>query len=216
LVAADRELAPLPPDAPPDCRQTGYWHFSSGGRSLPASVEAFLDKGSRPLFIGFGSMGDPAPQRTASLLREAVRRSGRRAIIQSGWAGYNFDSDDTCLCLSRPIPHDRLFPRVAAAVHHGGAGTVMAAARAGIPQAVVPHLLDQYYWGQRVRKIGLGPEPLDRNRLSVDRLAPILERVAGSVAMRSRARGLALPLQARRGVQDAADWILNAARGSMG
>jgi UDP:flavonoid glycosyltransferase YjiC (YdhE family) len=85
----------------------------------------------------------------------------------------------------------------------------MAAARAGIPQAIVPHLLDQYYWGQRVRKLGIGPPPLDRSRLNVDRLARMIGRVAGSAAMRAKARALAVPLKRRQGALTAADWILH-------
>ena len=207
-VAADPELAPLPPEAPPGCRQTGYWHAPPAGDPLPAAVEAFLGKRPKPIYIGFGSMVDPAPYRTIALLRQAVRRSGQRAVIQSGWAGWVFESDVRCLCVPRPLPHDRLFPRVAAAVHHGGAGTVMAAARAGIPQAVVPHLLDQYYWGQRVQKLGIGPAPLDRKRLDSERLPRTLETIAGSAALRARAQALAVPLRRRNGALDAAHWIM--------
>ena len=207
-VAADRELAPLPPEAPPDCRQTGYWHSPPRDQPLPVEVEGFLGKKPKPIYIGFGSMGDPAPQRTIAVLRQAVRRSGQRAIIQSGWAGWTFNSDAHCLCVPHALPHDRLFCRVAAAVHHGGAGTVMTAARAGIPQVLVPHLLDQYYWGRRVQQLGIGPRPLDRKRLDVDRLTRTFERLAGSAALRANARNLAAPLRRRDGVGQAARWIV--------
>lgn len=206
MVAADKELAPLPPGAPPDCRQTGYWHAGQGDQ-LPKAVQAFLDQGPPPVYIGFGSMGDSSPRRTAGLLRKAVARAGLRAVIQSGWAGWSFESDRDCLCVPHALPHERLFPRVAAAVHHGGAGTVMAAARAGIPQVVVPHLLDQYYWGRQVRRLGIGPRPLDRNRLRTEGLARALDRVAGSARMRANAQALAVPLRRRDGVREAVRWL---------
>jgi UDP:flavonoid glycosyltransferase YjiC (YdhE family) len=206
MVAADRELAPLPPEAPRDCYQTGYWHASLQN-SLPTGVERFLDKGPPPIYIGFGSMGDPQPRRTLSLLRGAVHQAGLRAVIQSGWAGWRFKSDATCLCVTDDLPHDRLFPRVAGAVHHGGAGTTFAAARAGIPQVIVPHLLDQYYWGQRILKMGLGPRPLPKNRLQAGSLASAMRRMVSSPTLRRNARRLSKPLQQRNGVQEAVRWL---------
>jgi len=206
MIAADRELAPLPPEAPHDCRQTGYWHLSTK-TSLPVAVERFLDQGPPPIYVGFGSMGDPHPQRSVSLLRRSARLAGLRAIIQSGWAGLGFESDAECLCVKASIPHKPLFARVRAAVHHGGAGTTMAAARAGIPQVVVPHLLDQYYWGQRIVQNGLGPPPIPKNKMRVERLARAMRRIAFSSSMRARARTLARPLQQRDGVAEAVRWL---------
>jgi len=212
IVSADKELAPLPPEAPSDCRQTGYWHVSPTG-ALPAEIETFLEKGALPIYIGFGSMGDPAPHRTAVLLRRAARLAGVRAIIQSGWAGWAFESDADCLCVAGDLPHDKLFARVAGVVHHGGAGTVMAAARAGVPQVIVPHLLDQYYWGRMIVKRGIGPPPLPINRLSAEKLAKAIQQMVASPGMQSRARSLAGPLQRRDGAQEAARLIAAGAYG---
>ena len=210
VVAADRELAPLPPEAPSDCHQTGYWHAPSRA-PLPVTLERFLDKGPPPVYIGFGSMGDPQPRRTLSILRRSARRAGLRTVIQSGWAGWHFESDDTCLCAMADLPHDRLFPRLAGAVHHGGAGTTLAAARAGIPQVIVPHLLDQYYWGQRILEKGLGPRPLPKNRLQTGRLTRAMRRIVSSPRLRANARVLSIPLQQRNGVQEAVRWLTGCA-----
>lgn len=206
IVSADKELAPLPPEAPANCRQTGYWHTPSDG-VLPPPVKTFLNRKPRPIYIGFGSMGDPVPHRTVPLLREAVRLAGVRAIIQSGWAGWSFKSDDDCLCAAGDLPHDKLFARVAGVVHHGGAGTVMAVARAGVPQLIVPHILDQYYWGRLIVKRGIGPPPLPVNRLSVEKLARAIHQMVNSSTMRSRAQALAGPLQRRDGAKEAARLI---------
>jgi UDP:flavonoid glycosyltransferase YjiC (YdhE family) len=212
IVAADRELAPLPPEAPLDCRQTGYWHAAPAD-VLPPVVEAFLDAGPPPVYIGFGSMGDATPWKTIALLRRAVEMAGVRAIVQGGWARLDFKSDADCLCVNGDLPHDRLFARVAGAVHHGGAGTVMAAARAGIPQVIVPHILDQYYWGQRIRQLQIGSPPIPKNRLSTERLARALRQVLASPGIRANARALAVPLQGRDGAREAAEWITACARG---
>lgn len=210
VVAADRELAPLPPEAPPDCHQTGYWHADSGN-SLPAAVERFLDQGPPPIYVGFGSMGNARPRRTVSLLRQAARLAGVRSIIQSGWAGWAFESDADCLCVQGELPHAPLFARVAGAVHHGGAGTTMTAARAGLPQLIVPHLLDQYYWGQRIFKKGIGPPPLPLSRLGAERLARAMQRMAFSPTLRANARTLSKPLRQRNGVLEAVRWLTRTA-----
>ena len=175
------------------------------------TLERFLDKGPPPVYIGFGSMGDPQPRRTLSILRRSARRAGLRTVIQSGWAGWHFESDDTCLCAMADLPHDRLFPRLAGAVHHGGAGTTLAAARAGIPQVIVPHLLDQYYWGQRILEKGLGPRPLPKNRLQAGRLTRAMRRIVSSPRLRANARVLSIPLQQRNGVQEAVRWLTGCA-----
>jgi UDP:flavonoid glycosyltransferase YjiC (YdhE family) len=99
-------------------------------------------------------------------------------------------------------------------VHHGGAGTVMAAARAGVPQVIIPHLLDQYYWGQRVVTLGIGPQPLPINRLNAQTLARTLCRMLASPGMRARARILAKPLCGRDGASEAATWIMTRPRTS--
>jgi UDP:flavonoid glycosyltransferase YjiC (YdhE family) len=207
IVAADKELAPLPPEAPADCWQTGYWH-PPPKKALPAPILRFLRDGPAPIYIGFGSMGDPTPQQTIAILRRAVHLAGVRAIFQSGWAGWDFQSDADCLCATGDLPHENLFTRVAGVVHHGGAGTVMAAARAGVPQMIVPHLLDQYYWGRRIMKLGIGPPPIRKNRLTAEALAQALSRMVTSRAMRVRAQELSAPLQRRNGARQAADWIL--------
>ena len=208
IIAADKELAPLPSEAPLDCWQTGYWHPPSNDR-LPTEVVRFLDGGDPPIYIGFGSMGDPAPQETIALLRRAVQWAGVRAIIQSGWAGWHFESDADCLGVTDELSHDHLFTRVAATVHHGGVGTVMTAARAGVPQLIVPHLLDQYYWGRRIWELGLGPRPVPKNRLSAEGLSQILDRMITTRTMRAKARKLSHLLRHRDGARQAADLILN-------
>lgn len=208
IVAADRELAPLPPEAPSDCRQTGYWHPPSSD-ALPPPVDDFLARNPSVVYFGFGSMGDPAPHKTVSILRQAAGRAGVRAIIQSGWAGLHFASDADCLCVTGELPHARLFSRVAAVVHHGGAGTVMTAARAGVPQLIIPHLLDQYFWGHRIYERGLGPPPIPRNRLRPRQLTRALQHMVASPRMGETARTLAVPLRGRDGAREAARWLLS-------
>lgn len=196
LVAADPELAPAPPDAPLVHPAIGALHLPDP-RPLDPELERFLAAGSPPVYIGFGSTVDPDPARTTALFVEAARAAGVRLVLLRGWSGYGAElpPGDGVLVVG-PVSHALLFPRVAAIVHHGGAGTTSAAARSGRPQIVVPHVFDQFQWGSWVHQAGLGPRPISRPRLSVERLAAALRAAAGS-GVRDRAAAFGAELRRR-------------------
>lgn len=202
IVAMDKELAPIPPDIEVDYIQTGYWYFSQD-EQLDAGLERFIEDGSPPIYIGFGSMTDSSPQKTSRLLAEAVAVLGVRAIIAKGWAGLGEEACAKNIKMIGHVPHARLFPKMAAVIHHGGAGTVYAAARAGVPQIVVPHILDQYYWGNRVHKLGLGPRPIHRSRLTLRSLVSAVQQCISDLGFKEEAQSLAMKLRARNGLQEA-------------
>jgi vancomycin aglycone glucosyltransferase len=152
-LAADPTLAPWQKPADLDVVQTGAW-FVPDERPLPPELEAFLDAGPPPVYVSFGSMR--APQDTARVAIEAIRTQGRRALVARGWAGLApIDDRDDCFALGE-VNQQALFGRVAAVVHHGGAGTTTTATRAGAPQVVVPQWADQPYWASRVAGLGVG------------------------------------------------------------
>ncbi|MDG4860335.1 glycosyltransferase [Streptomyces sp. T-3] len=135
--------------------QTGAW-IMPDERPLPADLLAFLDAGTPPVYVGFGSTPLSAPQEMARAAVEAIRAQGLRAVVSRGWAGLApVDDQDDCLLVGE-VSHQRLFRRVAAVVQHGSAGTTTTAARAGVPQVVVPQGADQPYWGGRVADLGIG------------------------------------------------------------
>jgi vancomycin aglycone glucosyltransferase len=136
-----------------DVVQTGAWILPDE-RPLPAELEAFLDAGTPPVYVGFGSM--PAPQDVARAAIDAIRAQGRRALVARGWANLApIDDRDDCLVVDE-VNQQALFGRVAAVVHHGGAGTTTTATRAGAPQVVVPQMADQPYLAGRVAELGIG------------------------------------------------------------
>ena len=153
-LAADPTLAPWPEPADLDVVQTGAWILPDE-RPLPAELEAFLDAGTPPVYVGFGSMPRPAKD-IARVAIEAIRAQGRRVLVARGWADLALiDDRDDCFAVGE-VNQQALFGRVAAVVHHGGAGTTTTAARAGAPQVVVPQMADQPYWAGRVADLGIG------------------------------------------------------------
>ncbi|MFI1972762.1 glycosyltransferase [Streptomyces cinnamoneus] len=154
-LAADPALSPWLETADLDVVQTGAW-IRPDERPLPAGLEAFLDAGAPPVYVGFGSMPLRDAQDVTRAAVEAVRAQGRRVLLSRGWADLALtDDQDDCFAVGE-VNQQALFGRVAAVVHHGGAGTTTTAARAGTPQVVVPQMADQPYWAGRVADLGIG------------------------------------------------------------
>ncbi|MER5487503.1 glycosyltransferase [Streptomyces sp. NPDC002812] len=155
-LAADTVLCPAPPDRPDlDVVQTGAWILPDH-RPLPDGLEAFLAAGTPPLYVGFGSMATASPGETAKVAIEAGRALGRRVILARGWAGLApIDGAEDCFVVG-DVNQQALFPRVAAIVHHGGAGTTTTASLSGTPQVVVPQIGDQPSWAASVADLGIG------------------------------------------------------------
>ncbi|WP_437627945.1 glycosyltransferase [Sorangium sp. So ce1151] len=204
LLAADPELALVPWDVFLRHPPTGALRRPPPPMvALPPRLASFLDAGPPPIYGGFGSMLDNKPAETARLLADAARAVGRRLVLSSGWAGFDAAAFGEDVLVIGAVPHDLLFPRVAVIVHHGGAGTTATAARAGVPQVIVPHLMDQFAWGHRMHRLGVATAPLPRMRLSAARLATSLETCLNDEAMRGEAARLARRLAARDGVATA-------------
>jgi vancomycin aglycone glucosyltransferase len=170
-LAADPVLGPAPGGAELQIVQTGAWLLPDPS-PLPAPLERFLADGEPPVYIGFGSMR--AVERGSQMLVEAARALGLRSILSQGWGNLlPIDAGTDCLSIG-DVSHERLFPRVAAVVHHGGARTTTAAARAGKPQVIVPYGHDQDYWAYRVQQLGVGTSGPTIESLTADGLISAL------------------------------------------
>ncbi|MDX3454006.1 glycosyltransferase [Streptomyces sp. ME02-8801-2C] len=208
LLAADPVLGPWPtgptkPKEPPYASdagagaglavvQTGAWILPDE-RPLPAEVLAFLDAGESPVYVGFGSMPMRESADVARVAVEAVRAQGRRVLVGRGWADLALiDDQDDCLAVG-DVNHQSLFPRVAAVVHHGGAGTTTTVARAGAPQVIVPQIVDQPYWAARVAELGIGAAH-DGPTPTFDSLSAALD-IALSPGTRERAAAVAATIR---------------------
>jgi vancomycin aglycone glucosyltransferase len=185
-LAADATLCPAPSIPGLQILQTGAWVLADAS-PLSADLNAFLQAGEPPVYLGFGSM--PVVPDTSRTLIGAARALGRRSILLQGWASLAL-IDDAADCIAVDgVNHQALFPRVAAVVHHGGAGTTLAAARAGAPQVVVPMFSDQPFWGSRVRALGIGTS-VPSAELTPERLASALREVS-TPEIAAQARSLA-------------------------
>jgi len=172
-VAADPLLAPASEFDGIRLFQTGAWILRDE-RPLPDELEEFLAAGNTPIYFGFGSM--KRNDNLNRILIQAARALGHRAIISKGWGGFGLsDAPSDCMVID-DVSHEKLFPRVAAIVHHGGAGTITTAARAGKPQVIVPHLYDQFYWSHRVRKLGIGVSGGEPAKLTIEKLIAALRK----------------------------------------
>ena len=207
ILAADPDLAPPPDDAPKSAVNTDALVLDEPG-TLDARAEAFLQRGAAPVYIGFGSMIAPRAADLVAQTVAAVRAVGRRAVIAGGWAALDrhIREADDVLTIDN-VPHSLIFPRVAAAIHHGGAGTTTAAARAGAPQVLLPHILDQYYWAHRVEVLRLGPPALPVERATAVELRERINRAVNDPAIREGVSRLAPLVAARNGVTAAAEYL---------
>ncbi|OOV13487.1 glycosyltransferase [Deinococcus sp. LM3] len=201
--------AVLPRPADWDAAQhlTGYWFLPQEAWTPPPALEAFLNSGPPPVSIGFGSMTTPDPPATTRAVVRALERSGQRAVLLSGWGGLSAADVPDSVFVTDSVPHDWLFPRVAAVVHHGGAGTTAAGLAAGVPNVVVPFFGDQPFWGDRVQRLGVGPAPVPRRALNERTLADALTRAVTDAGMKERAAALGARIRTEDGVARAAKVI---------
>ena len=204
LYGLSGQVVPRPDDWDDNIHVTGYWFYDvQNDWQPPSDLADFLAGGPAPVYIGFGSMADPDPANTVKIMVEALSRTGQRGIIHSGWAGLQADDLPAEVFLLGSAPHDWLFPRMAAVIHHGGAGTTAVALRAGVPNSIVTHIGDQPYWGRRVAELGVGTGPVARHKLNSDNLTDMIQQLTSRPEIRSKAASLSEKIRAEDGVSAA-------------
>lgn len=211
LYPFSRHVVPPPADWPPSAHVTGYWFLDAQPDwQPPRSLVDFLSAGPAPVYIGFGSMAWNDPAQAARNVIRALEDTGQRGILAKGWGGLSAADLPDSLYMLEAVPHDWLFPQVAAIVHHGGAGTTAASLRAGKPTLVTPFLADQPFWGQRVYALGVGPAPVPQKKLTSETLAEAIRQMTTDRAMQARAAQLGELIRAEDGVGKAVSIIRQA------
>jgi sterol 3beta-glucosyltransferase len=169
LRAYSPALVPSTDAASGSRHATGYWFLEpTHDPEPPQELRRFIEEGAPPVCVGFGSMDTADPAAMRELILQAL--DGRRGVLVGDLHSDRAADLPGSVFAVGAVDHGWLFERCAAAVHHGGAGTTAAALRAGVPSVIVPHMLDQRAWAQRLRELGASPVPIPRRKLSAQRL----------------------------------------------
>jgi sterol 3beta-glucosyltransferase len=211
LIAVSPALCQPPSDWPAHHRVSGFLAMTSNAKeAVPAEVLSFVMDGSPPVFMGFGSLmprDRVKLDETIALLRDAAARARSRAIIHLPADSHLQPGRDGDVLMIGRVSHAALFPHCAAVVHHGGAGTTQTALIAGVPSVLVPHVADQFFWADELRRIGVALRSAPRRSLTAVALADRIRATTADGHLRQRARELAPRFAAENGVERAVDLI---------
>lgn len=208
LYAYSEQVVPSPTDWDASTFVSGYWFLEPEQPwQPPADLLTFLKNGAPPVYIGFGSMAGQDAAHTTQIVINAMREAGQRAILAAGYGGLMPTTNSDMVYTIDAAPHEWLFPRCAAVVHHGGAGTTAAGLRAGKQTLICPFFGDQPFWGKRVVALGVGPQPIPQKKLTVAELAQALQIAVTDSSMQERATQLGQKLRAENGVENAVNII---------
>lgn len=208
LSAYSPSVISHPTDWPDGAHVTGYFFLDDPNDwQPPSALKAFLEAGDPPVYVGFGSMAGSTPERRAGTVLEALARSGQRGLLLTGWGGLRTESTPDNVFVLDSAPHSWLFPRMAAVVHHGGAGTTAEGLRAGIPTVIVPFVFDQPFWGAHIKAMGLGPAPIPQKSLTADRLADAIKIAVTDPGIRQRAASCGAAIRAENGIDNAVSLV---------
>lgn len=204
LHSYSEHVSPRPSDWPDRAHVTGYWFLDPPQDWYPPiELQAFLDAGEPPIYIGFGSMAGRNPERLARVAIAALLSTNHRGILATGWGGLQADTLPESIFKLDRASHAWLFPRVSAVIHHGGAGTTAAGLRAGRPTLICPFLGDQPFWGRRVHTLGVGLKPIPQKQLTKKNLAQAICDMVSNTDMREKAEALGAKICAEDGIQTA-------------
>ena len=174
VIAVDEALFPPDPSWGRRFPYANYIAFDDP-EPLDPDLVAWLANGEPPVFVGFGSMSGHGTDRIEQMIVEAVSATGRRCIVGAGWAGLGEGHLPPGWRVVSEAPHAKLFPRVAAVVHHGGSGTTASALRAGVAQVILPLFLDQYHHAHRLFVAGIAPRPVPMERITAPELTQAIQ-----------------------------------------
>ncbi|KAI2881618.1 CAZyme family GT1 [Aspergillus niger] len=191
-------LIPRPRDWPANIDVCGFFFRDPPSYEPPLELKEFLESGTTPIYIGFGSIVIDDPQKLTEIILEAIARTGVRAIISRGWSKLGGVPSSNTYYID-DCPHEWLFRHVAAVVHHGGAGTTACGLANGRPTTIVPFFGDQPFWGSMVARSGAGPRPIPYASLNAENLAEVIAFSLRPTTAES-ARGIALKMQHESGV----------------
>ena len=210
LHCYSQHVVPRPTDWPESAHVSGYWFLEQQASwQPPEDLKTFLETGEPPIYIGFGSISGRQPQRLAKVVIEALQATNQRGILATGWGGLQANDLPKTVFQLDQAPHDWLFSKVSAVIHHGGAGTTAAGLRAGRPTLICPFFGDQPFWGNQIYTLGVGPKPIPQKQLTTSKLAVAMHELVSNQTMRRNAETLGEKIQAEDGVGNAIATLIN-------
>ncbi len=199
------QIVPRPKDWNDKQVVTGYWRKNelTDNHVDRPDLQHFIDSSPNPIAIGFGS---PGTRGYLPMLEEALQHANAQAIltIPAKWHG---EIKSKNIFPIEYAPHDWLYRRVKVAVHHGGAGTTSASLHAGIPTVTLPLAIDQFFWGEQIHKIGIGPRPIPQRKLNAENLSQAITQALTDHAMNAKAKTVSAELNKENGIQAAVSQI---------
>jgi len=217
ILAQDQVMGELPPDVPGEnLHVPALVPRTDSTARLPDLLERFLRgagdgsaSASPVVYLGFGSMPTVDRARIIQIAVDLFERHHARVILHSSHAEDAGAELPPGVFSVGSVDHPQLFPRVDLIVHHGGAGTTAAALRSGVPQLIVPHIVDQFFHGRRIAELGAGPAPVPKAKLTADVIAQALK---DRFKYWAKAQGLRASVKAEGGAKQAADHLETVAR----
>lgn len=204
LNGYSNSVIPAPSDWPKSVHNVGFWFLKqSGNWSPPQELLNFLAEGTPPVYVGFGSMASSQSKKVTKIIIDALEKSGVRAVLATGWGGLDTVQLPETIFRVDSIPHDWLFSRVSAVIHHGGAGTTGAGLKAGCPALICPIFGDQPLWGRVVHDLGVGVAPIPQNKLTVENLSLAITQLVSTPSIKKRAHELSLRIATEDGIASA-------------
>ena len=208
MYGYSNHVLPRPTDWPETTVATGYWFLPADETwQPPADLCAFLQAGTPPIYVGFGSMAGTEPERLAGVVIDALQKAGQRGVLATGWGGLKPGDLPDSIFKLESAPHDWLLPQMAAIVHHGGSGTTAAGLRAGKPSLICPFTGDQPFWGERVYRLGAGPQPIKQKKLTVEAMAMAVTQMVNTPAMQQNAAAVGARIRAEDGIANAVHFV---------
>jgi sterol 3beta-glucosyltransferase len=208
LLAYSPQLVPPPAELAASARVTGYWVMEEEADWVPdAELAAFLGEGPEPVYVGFGSMSSSKHEHRLRACLDTALQLDLRVVLAPGPGFPLPDALPDSVHRVQDVPHRWLFPRMSAVVHHGGAGTTGGAARAGVPQVVIPFSADQGFWERRAELAGIAPPPIPLRQLSASTFRQALDGALHTADLRARAAFLGEAIRSEHGTEQAIELI---------
>lgn len=208
ILAFDKPLAELPSDVKSDVIQTGY-PYIQGADELEEKLVRFIENGTPPIYLGFGSTPNFLQENLNNILSDLINIGGLRIVVSKGWGNLGEGLHHNNIYPIDYVTYSKLFPKMGLLIHHGGVGTTHCAARSGVPQIIIPHIADQFFWGERIYRLKLGPKPLNIFTLTSKEIIDRVNLVNSNPEFKINAMNMAKELIKIDGLKEISDYVGN-------